>query len=177
MLEWHFSVSCAAWAWIFTKGSLRKCNCRWHVSLDLNPFLFLSLVFTYWFVQVVTPMAVGRQVSTVNARIAPWNYFIHLKIAMWTLHCLSLFRCFFLLDLIQIISALYCLIYDFITLPCLSCKGFSSLFLQICRVEDISVEGTIKGTVVHFHRARTVVIHSSGTISASGLGTVSYLFC
>ncbi|RWR73679.1 hypothetical protein CKAN_00198100 [Cinnamomum micranthum f. kanehirae] len=45
-----------------------------------------------------------------------------------------------------------------------------SFTLQICRVEDISVEGTIKGTVVHFHRARTVVIHSSGTISASGLG-------
>ncbi|KAF8388896.1 hypothetical protein HHK36_025577 [Tetracentron sinense] len=45
-----------------------------------------------------------------------------------------------------------------------------SFTLQICRVEDISVEGLIKGSVVHFHRARTVVVMSSGIISASGLG-------
>ncbi|KAG0456394.1 hypothetical protein HPP92_024182 [Vanilla planifolia] len=40
----------------------------------------------------------------------------------------------------------------------------------ICRVEDIGVAGLIQGTVVHFNRARTVVVHPSGTISASGLG-------
>lgn len=51
-----------------------------------------------------------------------------------------------------------------------------SFTLQICRVEDISVAGIIKGTVVHFHRARTVVIQSSGAISASGLGIISDLF-
>ncbi|KAF8400908.1 hypothetical protein HHK36_014211 [Tetracentron sinense] len=45
-----------------------------------------------------------------------------------------------------------------------------SFTLQICRVEDITVEGLIKGSVVHFHRARTVVVQSSGTISSSGLG-------
>ncbi|KDP34141.1 hypothetical protein JCGZ_07712 [Jatropha curcas] len=45
-----------------------------------------------------------------------------------------------------------------------------SFTLQICRVEDITVEGLIKGSVVHFHRARTVSVPSSGTISASGMG-------
>lgn len=42
--------------------------------------------------------------------------------------------------------------------------------LQICRVEDISIEGIITGSVVHFHWVRTVVVQSSGVISASGLG-------
>lgn len=46
------------------------------------------------------------------------------------------------------------------------------LFLQICRVEDIIVEGLIEGSVVHFHWVRTVAIHSSGVISASGLGMI-----
>ncbi|MCI29320.1 hypothetical protein A2U01_0050529, partial [Trifolium medium] len=45
-----------------------------------------------------------------------------------------------------------------------------SFTLQICRVEDILVEGLIKGSVVHFHRARTISIESSGKISASGMG-------
>lgn len=44
------------------------------------------------------------------------------------------------------------------------------LFLQICRVEDIIVEGLIEGSVIHFHWVRTVVVHCSGMISASGLG-------
>ncbi|KAL9376523.1 hypothetical protein Peur_030643 [Populus x canadensis] len=45
-----------------------------------------------------------------------------------------------------------------------------SFTLQICRVEDITVEGLIEGSVVHFHRARTIYVPSSGTISASGMG-------
>ncbi|PIA64560.1 hypothetical protein AQUCO_00100200v1 [Aquilegia coerulea] len=45
-----------------------------------------------------------------------------------------------------------------------------SFTLQICRVEDVTVEGLIRGSVVHFHRARNIVIEPSGTISASGLG-------
>ncbi|OIW14573.1 hypothetical protein TanjilG_32915 [Lupinus angustifolius] len=45
-----------------------------------------------------------------------------------------------------------------------------SFTLQICRVEDILVEGLIKGSVVHFHRARTITVESSGIISASGMG-------
>ncbi|KAF3503231.1 hypothetical protein F2Q69_00045011 [Brassica cretica] len=45
-----------------------------------------------------------------------------------------------------------------------------SFTLQICRVEDIIVEGFIKGSVVHFHRAKTVTLESSGEISASGMG-------
>ncbi|KAI3915295.1 hypothetical protein MKX01_035554 [Papaver californicum] len=45
-----------------------------------------------------------------------------------------------------------------------------SFTLQICRVEDITVEGLIRGSVVHFHRARNIVIQPAGTISASGLG-------
>lgn len=47
------------------------------------------------------------------------------------------------------------------------------MILQICRVEDIAVEGLIKGSVVHFHRARTIDVYSSGEISASGMGTLS----
>ncbi|KAL3500639.1 hypothetical protein ACH5RR_039732, partial [Cinchona calisaya] len=45
-----------------------------------------------------------------------------------------------------------------------------SFTLQICRVEDILVEGLVKGSVVHFHRARTISVLSSGTISTSGMG-------
>lgn len=52
--------------------------------------------------------------------------------------------------------------------------NFCRLFLQICRVEDIDIAGLVEGSVVHFHRARTVIIHALGTISASGLGIVSY---
>ncbi|TYH69364.1 hypothetical protein ES332_D05G050600v1 [Gossypium tomentosum] len=47
-----------------------------------------------------------------------------------------------------------------------------SFTLQICRVEDVTVEGLIKGSVVHFHRARTVSVWSSGIISASGMGCI-----
>lgn len=46
----------------------------------------------------------------------------------------------------------------------------------MCRVEDITVEGLVKGSVIHFHRARTIVVSSSGTISASGMGIPSF-FC
>jgi hypothetical protein len=41
-------------------------------------------------------------------------------------------------------------------------------------VEDITVEGLIEGSVVHFHRARTIYVPSSGTISASGMGMLSF---
>ncbi|KAK8515419.1 hypothetical protein V6N12_075461 [Hibiscus sabdariffa] len=47
-----------------------------------------------------------------------------------------------------------------------------SFTLQICRVEDITVEGLIKGSVVHFNRARTISVQSSGIISASGMGCI-----
>lgn len=47
----------------------------------------------------------------------------------------------------------------------------------MCRVEDIIVEGLIEGSVVHFHRARTVVVHSSGLISTSGLGKCRPVSC
>ncbi|KAK7352920.1 hypothetical protein VNO80_18351 [Phaseolus coccineus] len=50
-----------------------------------------------------------------------------------------------------------------------------SFTLQICRVEDILVEGLIEGSVVHFHRARTISVESSGIISASGMGCTSGL--
>ncbi|KAF3340460.1 hypothetical protein FCM35_KLT16231 [Carex littledalei] len=45
-----------------------------------------------------------------------------------------------------------------------------SFTLQICRVEDLTVSGVVKGSVVHIHRARTVTIDTDGTISASELG-------
>ncbi|XP_039008043.1 uncharacterized protein LOC120135987 isoform X1 [Hibiscus syriacus] len=47
-----------------------------------------------------------------------------------------------------------------------------SFTLQICRVEDITIEGLVKGSVVHFHRAITVSVWSSGIISASGMGCI-----
>ncbi|GAB2275819.1 hypothetical protein Dimus_010568 [Dionaea muscipula] len=45
-----------------------------------------------------------------------------------------------------------------------------SFTLQICRVEDILVEGLIEGSIVHLHRARTIDVQPSGKISASGTG-------
>ncbi|XP_022729644.1 uncharacterized protein LOC111284857 isoform X3 [Durio zibethinus] len=48
----------------------------------------------------------------------------------------------------------------------------SDSIIKICRVEDITVEGLIMGSVVHFHRARTISVQSSGIISASGMGCI-----
>ncbi|KAK1367713.1 MraZ [Heracleum sosnowskyi] len=45
-----------------------------------------------------------------------------------------------------------------------------SFSLQICRVEDIHVNGIIKGSIIHIHRATTVIVETNGTISASELG-------
>ncbi|KAG8491507.1 hypothetical protein CXB51_014870 [Gossypium anomalum] len=45
-----------------------------------------------------------------------------------------------------------------------------SFTLQICRVEDIIIEGIVTGSVVHFHWVRTVVVHTSGEITTSALG-------
>ncbi|KAA0061742.1 uncharacterized protein E6C27_scaffold212G001170 [Cucumis melo var. makuwa] len=42
--------------------------------------------------------------------------------------------------------------------------------LQICRVEDLTVEGTITGSVIHFHWVRDIFVYLSCAISASGLG-------
>ncbi|RLM65395.1 hypothetical protein C2845_PM16G02960 [Panicum miliaceum] len=44
-----------------------------------------------------------------------------------------------------------------------------SFTLQICRVEDITVSGVVRGSIIHIHRARTVTIAKDGTISASEL--------
>lgn len=41
---------------------------------------------------------------------------------------------------------------------------------QICRVEDILVDGHVKGSIIHFHRARTIVVSADGMITASELG-------
>lgn len=45
-----------------------------------------------------------------------------------------------------------------------------SFSLQICRVEDLLVNGIMKGSIIHIHRARTVIIDAGGLISASELG-------
>ncbi|CAM8901139.1 unnamed protein product [Rhodiola kirilowii] len=52
------------------------------------------------------------------------------------------------------------------------CHVNSTLFfsLQICRVEDVLVSGLIKGSIIHIHRARTLMVDSEGSISASELG-------
>ena len=48
------------------------------------------------------------------------------------------------------------------------------LFFQICRVEDILIEGLIQGSVVHFHRARTVTVPITGTVSTSRMGMYAH---
>ncbi|KAL6008549.1 hypothetical protein ACLOJK_034062 [Asimina triloba] len=45
-----------------------------------------------------------------------------------------------------------------------------SFTVQICRVEDLNVEGVVKGSIIHIHRGRTVTIEADGIISASELG-------
>lgn len=50
------------------------------------------------------------------------------------------------------------------------------MLLQICRVEEIIVEGSIEGSVVHFQWVRTVIIQPSGSIVASGLGIILFYF-
>ncbi|KAL8552848.1 hypothetical protein ACS0TY_001507 [Phlomoides rotata] len=45
-----------------------------------------------------------------------------------------------------------------------------SFTMQICRVEDILVNGVIKGSIIHIHRARTVIVDNDGMITASELG-------
>ncbi|KAF8379152.1 hypothetical protein HHK36_028581 [Tetracentron sinense] len=45
-----------------------------------------------------------------------------------------------------------------------------SFSLQICRVEDLTVNGLVKGSILHIHRARTVIVDTGGVISASELG-------
>ncbi|XWS72125.1 hypothetical protein CRYUN_Cryun02cG0013400 [Craigia yunnanensis] len=70
---------------------------------------------------------------------------------------------------------LYCKLQDCpmeLVHPPEDCNVNSSLSftLQICRVEDIIVEGIVTGSVVHFHWIRTVVVHSSRAITTSALG-------
>ncbi|KAK9716251.1 hypothetical protein RND81_06G221200 [Saponaria officinalis] len=45
-----------------------------------------------------------------------------------------------------------------------------SFSLQICRVEDILVGGLVRGSIIHFHRARTIVVAADGMLTASELG-------
>ncbi|XP_051212962.1 uncharacterized protein [Lolium perenne] len=45
-----------------------------------------------------------------------------------------------------------------------------SFTIQICRVEDITVGGIVRGSIIHIHRARTVTVTNDGAISASELG-------
>ncbi|KAJ7952625.1 Glycine-rich protein [Quillaja saponaria] len=45
-----------------------------------------------------------------------------------------------------------------------------SFSIQICRVEDLLVDGLLKGSIIHIHRARTVIVDTNGLITASELG-------
>ncbi|VFQ66404.1 unnamed protein product [Cuscuta campestris] len=45
-----------------------------------------------------------------------------------------------------------------------------SFSLQICRVEDILINGIVKGSIIHIHRARSVIVDTGGIITASALG-------
>jgi len=47
---------------------------------------------------------------------------------------------------------------------------FLWIFLQICRVEDLLVNGIMMGSIIHIHRARTVIVDTDGMITASELG-------
>lgn len=44
--------------------------------------------------------------------------------------------------------------------------------IQICRVEDILVQGLVEGSVMLFHRARTITVLPSGIISTTGMGMI-----
>uniref|UniRef100_A0A0E0DAX6 Uncharacterized protein n=1 Tax=Oryza meridionalis TaxID=40149 RepID=A0A0E0DAX6_9ORYZ len=51
-----------------------------------------------------------------------------------------------------------------------------SFTLQICRVEDITVSGIVRGSIIHIHRARTVTVTNNGTISCKeGIGKGKFL--
>lgn len=41
---------------------------------------------------------------------------------------------------------------------------------QICRVEDLTVSGVVKGSIIHIHRSKTVTIVKGGVMTASELG-------
>lgn len=56
-------------------------------------------------------------------------------------------------------------------------KGSSYVLMQICRVEDVIVEGLIEGSIIHFHWVRTVAVKPSGEIIASGLGISDLPVC
>ncbi|KAJ0836331.1 hypothetical protein HanRHA438_Chr16g0765761 [Helianthus annuus] len=45
-----------------------------------------------------------------------------------------------------------------------------SFSLQICRVEDIAVDGAVKGIIIQIHRAMSVIVSTEGMITASELG-------
>eukprot|EP00252_Welwitschia_mirabilis_P022571 TRINITY_DN6140_c0_g1_i3.p1 TRINITY_DN6140_c0_g1~~TRINITY_DN6140_c0_g1_i3.p1 ORF type:complete len:813 (-),score=122.56 TRINITY_DN6140_c0_g1_i3:40-2478(-) len=45
-----------------------------------------------------------------------------------------------------------------------------SFTIQICRVEDIVVEGLVEGRIIHVHLAKTVTVNSGGLITSSGFG-------
>ncbi|CAK7356223.1 unnamed protein product [Dovyalis caffra] len=60
---------------------------------------------------------------------------------------------------------------DLITPPDDCHVNYTLLFsLKICRVEDLIVNGIIKGSIIHIHRARTIIIDHDGLITASELG-------
>ncbi|GKF63514.1 hypothetical protein Tco_0186962, partial [Tanacetum coccineum] len=46
---------------------------------------------------------------------------------------------------------------------------------QICHVKDILVEGLIQGSGMHFHRARTITVPLTGTVSTSSMGCTGYV--
>ncbi|CAM6085481.1 unnamed protein product [Calypogeia fissa] len=61
---------------------------------------------------------------------------------------------------------------DEVTSPSEDCTlNTSSPFtLQVCRVEELQIEGTVKGSVVHAQRIRTVSLTPEGVLTASGWG-------
>lgn len=42
--------------------------------------------------------------------------------------------------------------------------------MQVCRVEEFQIEGTVKGSVVHAQRTRAISITPEGVLTASGWG-------
>ncbi|KAL4286887.1 hypothetical protein AHAS_Ahas19G0131100 [Arachis hypogaea] len=51
-----------------------------------------------------------------------------------------------------------------------SFDDYHLLLGMICHVEDLLVNGIMKGSIVHIHRARTVIVGTDGVITASELG-------
>lgn len=157
----------------FLRGPLESSNSNdmWVLFFGRN-YMFvrnlLVLLNAASFMYIWTLGIVGNHGSTVISQIVPLSWFTPQKIVMWTLRWPLLFRCSIYPDweLCTYLGQFGLCLFG----PLVSDDGCFDWLLQICRVEQVVVEGIITGSVIHFLWVRAIIIPSSGVISASGLG-------